>query len=55
MDMALLHHWTLRTSPKIVNDASVDQVWQEIVPEIAVEHPFVMDFLLCPLHCIKLH
>jgi hypothetical protein len=47
MDMARLHHWTFRTSPKIFNDALVDQVWQETVPEISVEHPFVMDFLLC--------
>ncbi|KAL2837962.1 hypothetical protein BJY01DRAFT_39052 [Aspergillus pseudoustus] len=47
MDMALLHHWTLQTSREIFKDASVDHVWQETVPRIAVEHPFVMHSLLC--------
>lgn len=46
MDMALLHHWTLKTSPEIFKDASVDHVWQETVPQIAVEHPFVLHSLL---------
>ncbi|KAL5364822.1 hypothetical protein BJX96DRAFT_188094 [Aspergillus floccosus] len=47
IDMALLHHWTLRTGPAIFKDASVDRVWQETVPEMAVEHLPVMHFLLC--------
>ncbi|RMZ46620.1 hypothetical protein CA14_008211 [Aspergillus flavus] len=47
VDMALLHHWTLQTSPEIFKDATVDHVWQKTVPRIAVEHPFVMHSLLC--------
>ncbi|KAM5345676.1 hypothetical protein ACJ41O_011537 [Fusarium nematophilum] len=46
-DMALLHHWTISTSLSIFHKSTdVPQFWQETVPKIAFEHPFVIHAIL---------
>ncbi|KAH7128841.1 C6 zinc finger domain-containing protein, partial [Dactylonectria macrodidyma] len=56
-DLALLHHWTLSTSLSIVNSPDVDHYWQEVFPQIAFRHPFVMHGILslAALHPAYMH
>jgi hypothetical protein len=44
--MALLHHWTISTSHHIYKNSALSVTFQLNFPQIAFEHPFVMQALL---------
>jgi hypothetical protein len=42
-----MHHFTLHTSSSLLlQDHDVKQAWESVVPELALEHPFLMQGLL---------
>ncbi|KAH7008933.1 hypothetical protein EDB80DRAFT_575538 [Ilyonectria destructans] len=41
-DLGLLHHWILKTSRTIFQYPVVDSSWSVRLPELGLEHPFVM-------------
>ncbi|KAI6799434.1 hypothetical protein KC361_g2843 [Hortaea werneckii] len=45
-DLALLHHWTVATSLTLVNDSSIDHVWQSTVVRVGFRHPYVIQSIL---------
>jgi hypothetical protein len=45
-DMALLHHWTMVTSPNIVQSPSVNYIWQSGFPQFAFENSALMHRIL---------
>ncbi|KAF2848589.1 hypothetical protein T440DRAFT_470186 [Plenodomus tracheiphilus IPT5] len=45
-DMALLHHWSLKTSLSIVNCPQQSHLWQMIFPQIAFRHSYMMHGIL---------
>ncbi|KAJ8110332.1 hypothetical protein OPT61_g6800 [Boeremia exigua] len=45
-DLALLHHWTLVTSPSIVQSPSVNYIWQVAFPQFAFTDDALMERIL---------
>lgn len=45
-DLTLLHHWTVATSLTLVDDPSIDHVWQSTVVRIAFRYPYVLQSIL---------
>lgn len=45
-DLALLHHWTMVTSPSIVQTPSVDYIWQTAFPRFAFTDGALMSRIL---------
>ncbi|KAH7020505.1 hypothetical protein EDB80DRAFT_634040 [Ilyonectria destructans] len=45
-DMALFHHWTVRTSLDIYKNSGLSITCQVTFPQLALKHPFVMQALL---------
>lgn len=45
-DLALLHHWTMVTSPNIVQSPSVNYIWQSEFPQFAFKDAALMSRIL---------
>lgn len=45
-DLALLHHWTMVTSPSIVQSPSVNYIWQAAFPQFAFTNGALMSRIL---------
>ncbi|KAM0233531.1 hypothetical protein ACHAP5_010407 [Fusarium lateritium] len=45
-DMALLHHWTVSTSPEVYKNSRLSITCQVTFPQVAFKYPFVMQALL---------